>query len=151
MCALQHFKGIDDSFTEYQQWKIEYGNMQRGIIPSVYMKSTCNSPLLGDYLGTFSPKDFWVAMILRGKEIIVDHQGEEAKYPKQVPRIFRTAPFEDYKKEYCVSLCQQKRNISWEAIYNHQLNTCDIDDLVKDSLCSSTKPRLLPLIFSWII
>ena len=101
------------------------------------MKSACNSPLLGDYLGTFSPKDFWVAMILRGKEIIVDHQGEEAKYPKQVPRIFRSAPYEDYRKEYCVSLCQQKRNISWEAIYNHQLNTCDIDNFVEDSLCSS--------------
>ena len=93
----------------------------------MYIKSSCKSPFLGKHFGTITPEHFWMAFIFNGKELILDHQGEEAKYPAGVPTLFRSAPVEDYRKDICTTLCQYRRNISWEDVYNYKLNTCEID------------------------
>ena len=68
-----------------------------------------------------------MTILINGKELILDHQGEEAKYPKEVPIMFRSGLVEDYNKEICTYLCRDRRNISWESLYNYKLNTCEMD------------------------
>ena len=131
ICALHHFN-IATFGTDWRQFGIEFDNIENGILPLIHIKSSCSSPFLGDYVGTVTPGRFWMNLILRGKELIIDRQREEVKYPEQVPLIFRSAPVEDYKKEVCNYLCQYQQNISWESFYDYQLNTCETSDLGED-------------------
>ena len=64
--------------------------------------------------------------MLRGKELLLDRQGGEAKYPEKVPPLFRSAPVEDYDRNVCNFLCQIQNlnNASWESHYNYEFNTC---------------------------
>ena len=78
----------------------------------------------------------------RCEEFLIDHQGKEAKYPKEVPRLFHSVPVEDYNEDVCAYLCQNQPNISWKSLFNYHFNTCKINDSVNDEvtkheLCSS--------------
>ena len=74
-----------------------------------------------------------MTFILRGKELLLDRQGEEAKYPEAVPRIFQTAPVEDYNRSICVSLCQNlQSNFSWISHRDYEYDTCGLNQYYDD-------------------
>ena len=88
-----------------------------------------------------------MTIILRGKELLLDHHGELAKYPQAVPRLFHLAPAEDYSADVCTHLCQYQRNVSWKSLFDYKLDTCQInndsgaDRVTKYQLCSSNDCR----------
>ena len=134
MCAYQHFMGINSSFSSIRKLNVEFGNDLDGVLVWIYLQSSCGSPFLGKYVGTVTPRDVWVTVIIRGKELIIDRQGEETRYPGQLPALFRSAPAEDYSKDVCIHLCQNRIHVDWEFHRDYNLSTCEIDQNVDVSL-----------------
>ena len=125
ICALPLVTGIDSNFNMVY---VEFGNLN-GVVVVVHFQSFCGSPFLGKYIGAVTPQHFWMTFILRGKKIIVDRQGKEAKYPEKVPMIFQMAPTEDYEKDVCVQLCQTNQsNFSWESHRDYEYGACGYYD-----------------------
>ena len=127
ICAFSHLMSVDSSFSDVIKLHVEPGNMP-GVVLAIHLQSSCSSPFLGKYIGTITPKHFWMNFILRGKELLHDRQEKEAKYPAKVPRIFQAAPVEDYKKNVCVHLCQNPNDDLWRSNDRHHKynNTCKL-------------------------
>ena len=127
MCALQHFVGIDSSFSDYRTLNVEFGNMN-GIILTIHLQSCCSSPFLGKYVGSLTPEHYWMTLFLSGKELIIDRKELQAKYPEKIPFLFRSAPIENYMQDVCIFLCQSQKQISWDLHSYYKLGTCDMDE-----------------------
>ena len=140
-CALQHFMGIDSSFANFRILEVEFGKSWNGAILLIYLQSSCGSPFLGKYVGTVKAEHYWMSILLRGKELMINQQGQEAKYPRKIPSLFQSAPIEDYDKDICDYLCKNEKKGSWESHHSYKFNTCEMNDFTDahdtyDKLCS---------------
>ena len=128
VCVYQHFSSIDPSFSTFNAMHVEFGNDLEGVLLTIYLQSSCSSPFLGKYVGTVTPKDVWMSIFLRGKEVIIDGQGKETRYPEKLPALFRSAPVEDYRKDVCIYLCQNRISVSWDSHRDYNSSHCEIPD-----------------------
>ena len=100
-----------------------FGKSWNGVIILIYLQSSCHSPFLGKYVGTVTAEHYWMSIILRGKELMINQHGHEAKYPRKIPSLFQSAPIEDYDKAICDYLCKNEKK---RLLGNHIIVTNSI-------------------------
>ena len=124
--ALQY--QLNHDHHAYQILEVQYGEMEKGLTPLVYLQSHCGSPFLGSYMGAITPEDLWVALNFNEKDVIYekDYKKAELVYPDGFPQWFQSLSAEDYDKNFCIYVCSHYLNVIWSDYFRDEPTECRI-------------------------